>query len=250
MNLMSHESAAEALLARARDVVSRGDWQEGYDLFVEIDSRTPLSAQDLALLADAAYAAGHFEVTITSWERAYAQSERAGDHLAAAGAAVRVAMHLLFDTALMAPVRSWARRVEQLLEGLDETPIHAWLAVVRNYERLLSGDFQEARRWARKAIDTGTSCAPAAAAIGRVAEARSLILEGDVSNGLALLNEAALAAVSGDLDPLFTGIVYCEVVCALQALAQYDLAEQWTEAMERWRQGQPVGSIHGRCRVH
>jgi hypothetical protein len=40
------------------------------------------------------------------------------------------------------------------------------------------------------------------------------------------------------------------VVCALQAVAQYDLAEQWTQAMERWRQGQPVGSIHGRCRVH
>ena len=39
-------------------------------------------------------------------------------------------------------------------------------------------------------------------------------------------------------------------MCALQALAQYDLAEEWTEAMERWRHGQPVGSIHGRCRVH
>ena len=59
-----------------------------------------------------------------------------------------------------------------------------------------------------------------------------------------------MAAVSGELDPLSTGIVYCEVVCALQALAQYDLAEEWTKAMERWRQGQPVGSIHGRCRVH
>ena len=45
-------------------------------------------------------------------------------------------------------------------------------------------------------------------------------------------------------------MVYCEVVCALQGIAQYDLAEEWTQAMERWRQGQPVGSIHGRCRVH
>ena len=83
-----------------------------------------------------------------------------------------------------------------------------------------------------------------------MAEARSLILEGDVSHGLGLLNEAAMATVSGELDPFSTGVVYCEVVCALQALAQYDLAEEWTEAMERWRQGQPIGSIHGRCRVH
>ena len=247
---MVDESASEALLARARDAVSRGEWQQAYDLLIETDAQSPLSAPDLALLADMAYAAGHLDVTIATWERAYRQSVRAGDRLAAAGAAVRVAMHLLFDTALMAPVRGWTKRVEQLLEGLDETPIHAWLAVVRNYERLLSGDFQAARQWARRAIDTGTNCAPAAAAIGRVAEARSLILEGNVSQGLGLLNEAAVAAVSGELDPFSTGIVYCEVVCALQALAQYDLAEEWTEAMERWRQGQPVGSIHGRCRVH
>ena len=67
---------------------------------------------------------------------------------------------------------------------------------------------------------------------------------------MGLLNEAAVATVSGELDPLSTGLVYCELVCALQALAQYDLAEEWTEAMERWRHGQPVGSLHGRCRVH
>jgi tetratricopeptide (TPR) repeat protein len=67
---------------------------------------------------------------------------------------------------------------------------------------------------------------------------------------LELLNEAAVATVSGEVDPLSTGVVYCELVCALQALGQYDLAEQWTEAMERWHPGQPVGSLHGRCRVH
>jgi tetratricopeptide (TPR) repeat protein len=209
-----------------------------------------LGAADMALLADMAYAAGHIDVTIAAWERAYSQSVLQEDRLSAAGAAVKIAMHLLLDTALMAPVRGWIKRCQQFLEGYEETPIHAWLAVARNYERLLSGDFSQARVWARLAIEIGTKCAPAPAAIGRVAEARSLIFEGDVAEGLALLNEAALATVSGEVDPLSTGIVFCEVVCALQALAQYDLAEEWTEAMERWRQGRPVGSVHGRCRVH
>jgi tetratricopeptide (TPR) repeat protein len=45
-------------------------------------------------------------------------------------------------------------------------------------------------------------------------------------------------------------MVYCELVCMLQGLAQYDLAEEWTEAMERWRHENGIGSIHGRCRVH
>ena len=248
---MSRQDATDSTLEQARDAVASGDWQDAYERLVASDATTPLTGADLALLAGVAYAAGHLDVTIDAWERLYRGSVQAGDRLAAAGAAVRVAMHLLFDTALLAPVRGWLSRAERLLDGVHaDTPVHAWLAVVRNYERLLSGDFASARQWAQRAIETGTHCEPAAAAIGRIAEARSLILQGDVSRGLALLNEAAVAAVTGELDPLWTGLVYCEVVCAFQALGQYDLAEEWTKEMERWRQGKPVGSLHGRCRVH
>ena len=175
---------------------------------------------------------------------------RAGDQVAAAGAGVRVAMHLIFDTALMAPVRAWLARAEQLLEGLGETSAHAWLAVVRAYERMLTGDLATAGQWAKRAIEVGSRCDPAAFAIGGVAQARLLILHGDVQQGLALLEQAGVATVSGDLDPLSTGIVYCELVCALQGLAQYDVAEEWTEAMERWCETNAIGSLHGRCRVH
>jgi tetratricopeptide (TPR) repeat protein len=241
---------AATLLKRARDAAAQSDWRQAYELFVQADASQRLAPPDLALFAQCAYAAGHVDATIDAWERVHAEGLRADDRVMAAGAAVRVALHLLFDTALMAPIRGWTTRAERLLEGQDVSPVHAWLAVVRSYERLLSGDFAQARQWADRAIVAGTGRDPAAAALGRVAAARSLILEGEVARGLALLNEAAVATVSGELDPLSTGVVYCEVVCALQALAQYDLAEEWTQAMERWRQGQPVGSIHGRCRVH
>ncbi|MDQ3347140.1 MAG: transcriptional regulator [Acidobacteriota bacterium] len=244
------DQADAALVGRARDAAARGDWRQAHDLFTQADALGTLGVGELALLADAAYAAGHLDASIETWERVHAAGVRVGDNLAAAGAAVRVARHLLFDTALLAPVRGWLTRAERLLEGHDDTAVHAWLAVVRNYERLLSGDFEGARRWARRAIDVGAVHDPAAAAIGRVAEARSLILQGDVTEGLLLLNEAALATVTGELDPLSTGVVYCELVCAFQALALYDLADEWTQAMERWHHGQPVGSLHGRCRVH
>src|SRR5262249_22087972 len=91
---------------------------------------------------------------------------------------------------------------------------------------------------------------PAAAAVGRVAEARGLVIAGEVDKGLALLEEAGVATTSGELDPLSTGVVYCELVCALQGLAQHDLAEEWTNAMERWSASNAIGSVHGRCRVH
>ena len=115
---------------------------------------------------------------------------------------------------------------------------------------MLTGDLPGARPWARRAIELGSQHDPAACALGRVAEARLLILDGDVEQGMGLLDEVGVATVSGNLDPLSTGVVYCELVCALQGVAQYDVAEEWTEAMERWCKTNAIGSLHGRCRVH
>ena len=244
------DGAGVGLVERARVATARGDWREAFDLLMEADADGLLASTDLPVLGEVAYAAGHLDVTIEAWERAHAAWMQAGDQVAAAGAAVRVAMHLLFDTALMAPVRGWLARAERLLEGRGETPAHAWFAAVRTYERMLTGDMPGARQWARRAIEVGSTCDPAACAIGRVAEARLLILDGDVQQGLALLDEVGVATVSGDLDPLSTGVVYCELVCALQGLAQYDVAEEWTEAMERWCETNAIGSLRGRCRVH
>jgi tetratricopeptide (TPR) repeat protein len=245
-----NDRTGETLLDRGRGSAAVGEWQQAYDLLVEADAEGLVGAGDLPLFAEVAYAAGHLDVTIEVWERAHAQGVATGDHLAAAAAAVRVAMHLLFDSALMAPVRGWLTRAERLLGVQGDTPVDAWLAVVRSYERMLTGDVRGARESARRAIDIGARCDPAAAAIGRVAQARCLILDGEVQQGLALLDEAGVATASGELDPLSTGVVYCELVCALQGLAQYDLAEEWTEAMERWGQANAIGSLHGRCRVH
>src|SRR4051794_27760603 len=244
------DAVGETVVQRARDAASRGDWGAAFELFMKADADGLVGPDDLPVLGAVAYAAGHLDVTIEAWERAYALGVQAGDNDAAAGAAVRVAMHLLFDTALMAPVRGWLARAERLLEGRGETPANAWLAVVRTYERMLTGDLPGARPWARSAIQLGSRHDPAACALGRVAEARLLILDGDVAQGLALLDEVGVATVSGNLDPLSTGVVYCELVCALQGVAQYDVAEQWTEAMERWCRTDAIGSLHGRCRVH
>jgi tetratricopeptide (TPR) repeat protein len=244
------DDAGRGLVERARAAAALSDWRQAFDLLMEADTDGLLAPTDLPVLGEVAYAAGQLEVTIEVWERAHAASLQAGDQVAAADAAVRVAMHLLFDTALMAPVRGWLARAERLLEAQGETPAQAWFAVVRTYERMLTGDLPGARPWAQRAIQIGSRCDPAAGAIGQVAEARLRILDGEVPQGLALLDEAGVATVSGDLDPFSTGVVYCELVCALQGLAHYDVAEEWTEAMERWSETNAIGSLHGRCRVH
>ena len=239
-------------VAQAREAAARGDHQRAFALLVEADGSEPLGPEGLALLADVAYATGNLEATFDAWERAHARAVEDGNRVAAADAASRVAMHLLLDTGLLAPVRVWATRAELLLDDYGPTPVHAVLAVARGYERLLSGDFAAATRLARRAIELGTAQGVAApVALGRVMEARGVMFDGDVQRGLDLLDASAALAISNDVDPLSVGLVYCELVCAWQGLAQHDRAEELTEAMQRWCQRHDgLGSVHGRCRVH
>ncbi|MFD9408731.1 transcriptional regulator [Streptomyces sp. NPDC059989] len=247
---MTDATGDASALERARSAAARGAWADAYAGYLAAREEGGLGPAELAEFAGVAYAAGHLDITIETWERLHGELSGLGEDNGAAAAAVRVAMHLLFDTALMAPVRGWLRRAEHLLDSATATPAHAWFAVVRTFERLLSGDLDAARDWAGRAIETGSHTDPAAAALGRVAQARLVILDGDVERGLELLDDAGTAVMSGDLDPLSTGVVYCELVCALQGMAQYDLAEQWTDAMERWARTNAIGSLRGRCRVH
>ncbi len=243
------EDVDEAL-TQARAAVARGQVRTAYEL---LRGRADEFAPDaLALLAEVAYAAGDVATTFAAWERVYDEAVRAGDREVAAGAAVQVAMHLLMDTGLLAPVRIWARRAQQLRSESETTAVDAALAVVQGYERLLSGDVSAALVRARRAIEVGTTHQAAApVALARVMEARSVLFADDVATGFDLLDTAAVLAPSAQVDARTVGLVYCELVCAWQGLAEYDRAAMLTDDMERWCQRHPeLVSVRGRCRVH
>lgn len=237
-------------LAAPRAAVERGDWQLALDLLDAAGPDAP-SAAALELRAQAAYGNGELEAAVTAWENLHGLLVAEGDDTAAARAAAMIAMYLMMDTGLMAPVRGWLRRAERLLEGHGEVPAHAIIAMVRIYERFMCGDMVAAREQSARAIELGQRLGVGpAVVIGRVAAARVEILDGNVEEGLGLLDEVGAVLMSGEVDPLTTGMMYCELICAAQGLALHDRAREWTEAMERWRHGVAVGGLNGRCRVH
>jgi hypothetical protein len=85
------DGAAGGVVERARDAAARGQWQVAFDLFRTADESGQLGLADLPLFADVAYGSGQLDMTIETWERAYAGLLSAGETTAAAGAAVRVA---------------------------------------------------------------------------------------------------------------------------------------------------------------
>ncbi len=161
------------------------------------------------------------------------------------------AMYLMMDTGLMAPVRGWLRTAERHLEGSGDNPVRAIIAMVRAYERFMCGSMAEARVNAATSVELGERFGVTpAVVIGRTCLARLTIFDGDVELGLGLLDEVGALLMSGAADPLTTGMMYCEIICAAQGLMMTDLAAQWTDVMEHWRHGAAFGGINGRCRVH
>jgi tetratricopeptide (TPR) repeat protein len=237
-------------LEPASAAVERGDWQLALDLLATVGAQSE-SAAGLELQARAAYGNGDFEASVSAWERQHALLVAHGDEAGAAMAAAMVAMYLMMDTGLMAPVRGWLRRAERLLESHGEAPASAIIAMTRGYERFMCGDMEAAGEHAASAIELGSRLGvPPAVVIGRVCTARVTIFEGRIEEGLELLDEIAIDLMSGEIDPLTTGMMYCELICAAQGMALQDRASEWTEVMDRWRHDAAIGGISGRCRVH
>jgi hypothetical protein len=208
-------------------------------------------AQWYELRAQAAYGAGAFDDAIGAWEQLHSHHRARHEQVPAARAAAMTAMFLLIDSGLMSAVRGWLRRAERMLYGGPTTPVHALVAAVRTYERFMCGDMAGAAEQAATAIELGErfDVVPAVV-IGRTATGRIAVLHGDVEGGLDQLDEVAALLMSGDVDALTTGMMYCELICAAQGLARPDRAREWTDAMERWCPERAFGGLRGRCRVH
>ncbi len=248
---MSPDPAVETDdLAAAAQAVASSRWAEALEL-LEASPSAAAGATGLELRARAAYGAGDPEGSTSAWEALYRLHLGANQPREAARAAAMVAMYLMIDTGLMSPIRGWLRRAERLTEGDDEAPVHAVVAMVRTYERLWCGDMEGAGAAADRAIELGQrhGFAPAVL-IGTVARARLHIFEGDTDAGIEMLDDVALSLASGEVDPMTSGMAYCELICAAQGLSLYDRAGEWTQAMEHWRHGSAFGGFHGRCRVH
>ena len=74
--------------------------------------------------------------------------------------------------------------------------------------------------------------------------------QGNFQVGLALLDEAAAAATSGQLDLRIASDILCNTIAACRNIGDLKRAGQWADEGERWMRRQSVGGYPGICRVH
>ncbi|MGI8794557.1 MAG: hypothetical protein ACR2H3_15520 [Acidimicrobiales bacterium] len=244
-------STNKAVAGDARAALARGDWAGALELLTSDHSADLSAAERVELRAQATYGLGDFEGCVTAWEELHDLFQRQSNPVEAARAAAMVAMYLMMDSGLMAAVRGWLRRARRLVEGAEECPANAIVAMCAGYERFMCGDMATAGVEAARAVEIGERLGVVpAVVIGRVCLARVAVFDGRLDEGIEGLDEVAALLMSNTVDPLTTGMMYCELICAAQGLALHDRASAWTETMEQWRHGVAFGGINGRCRVH
>lgn len=235
---------------QGRDAFRRRAWEEAFDLLSRADAARSLDGEDLEALGDAADGAGRDEDGRAARERAYAVYLQAGDPRRAA----RVAWRLFYDyarTGRRAIAGGWLGRAKRLLEGHADSPEHGLLLLVDAEAAHGAGDLAAAAEQAERARDYGRRFSDRdLEALGTQALGRILIDRAEISEGLARLDEAMLAAARGELGPDATGWTYCSVIAACHQLGDLQRAAEWTAALSQWCEEKPFSVYPGLCRVH
>jgi class 3 adenylate cyclase len=234
----------------ARKAVGSHSWREAYDAYSG-SGDLDLTPEDLERFADAAWWTGKLDEAIGLRERSYAGFSATGDTRGAA----RLALTLSWDQmnrASFAVSRGWFSNAERLLNGLPETPEHGYLALTRGVTALFAeGDLEHALSELERAHDIAARAGDRdTQVLALVAKGRVFVQQGDVEAGLAILDEASTSAVSGELRPLATGIVYCVTITSCQNVGDYRRAAEWTEAASRWCEQKDMNGFPGACRIH
>jgi class 3 adenylate cyclase len=235
-------------IAAAREAAARRAWQEAYELLSGAD--VTLSAKDLELLADAAFWSVRLDEALALRERAYKAHLDDGNTLRAGGIAVRLALDYLSKWNL--PVyNGWLAKGERILADEPESLEHGQAALVRAVAAGWQGRLEEGLSYAEQAYEIGKRFGDAdLQALSLVSQGACLVYLGELDRGLALLDEASTSALTGELDPFSSTVVYCTTITSSNGIGDFERARQWTEAANRWCDIENTHGFPGACRIH
>jgi DNA-binding CsgD family transcriptional regulator len=239
-------------LAAGREALRRGEWEQALAYF-EAASERNHSAEAIEALAMAAWWLDNAQLAIESREHAYRLYRERGD----AAAAARMATWLGWDSIAFrgepAVARGWLQRAHRLLEGLDPVPEHGWLALREGeFAFLLENDIAATRRFAEQARSIGTALAVPDIEFSALGlEGLALASQGNIADGIRLLDEASAAAMAGEMSELWAaGRTCCYMITACERVRDLERAYQWSQRMlefaKRWR----IQDLFAVCRAH
>ena len=239
-------------VGQARNAFAATAWAESYGLFEAADREASLEPEDLERLATAAYLIGRDAESETYRARAHQVFLDRGDSEGAARSASLLGFGLLQRGAI-APASGWFARAERILDEAHlDCVVRGYLLIPSAIQRIVQGDpaagdatFTRAAEIARRFGDRDLA---SLACSGR---GRALIRLGNLTEGVALLDEAMVAVIAGDVTPILAGDIYCIVLEACQETFDLRRAYEWTMSLGEWCAAQPgLVRYRGECLLY
>lgn len=189
------------------------------------------SAEALEGLAAACRPLDDIPGAVRALKRAYRLRVDAGQAAEAADVACSLADLELTELGSSAVASGWLSRARHHLRSAPDDPGVVALEVLSAYRAIAyEKDPDTARAFATRAIAVAERLGDAAGEIlGKAVLGYIDVVLGDLVPGFGLLDEAAAAALAGELPPLADLDVYCLLVGACERVRDPDRAEQWAQ---------------------
>ncbi len=238
-------------MVAGRAAFERSEWSAAFEAFRRADEAVSLGVDDLERAAVSAMWLGELESCIEFRQRAFAMCVADSDERRSAGFAI----DLCIDQARcerIAVAIGWMQRAERLLDGCEPCSELGRLADLRALVALeIERDVAAASQHYDEALRIGLMCNDAdLIACAQVGSGTVLVRQGRVAEGLRLVDEAMIDAVSGVLGNLMTARIYCGTISLCQALGDIRRASEWTEQAVACSARPGMGDFPGDCRMH
>jgi DNA-binding CsgD family transcriptional regulator/tetratricopeptide (TPR) repeat protein len=238
-------------LEQGRKSFAERSWGDAYTRLTAAAADAALELDDLERLALAAYLTGNNDASTNAWMRAHQEAIRRNDPLRAARNALLVASDLMFRGET-APAMGWFTRVSRVLDGRDDCAEHAWLLTWHAFAQMWGGDPAGAEPAFVRSVAVGHDFGDHdLSTMARLGQGMCLVMQGQCTAGITLLDEVMVGVTSGEVSPMFAGIAYCTVIAACSEIFDLRRAREWTAELTRWCDAQPgLVTFRGNCLVH
>jgi DNA-binding NarL/FixJ family response regulator len=237
----------ERLLGAAQEATVAGDWDRARAAFaaaVEIES----VPEGWFGLSNALWWLGQTAESIGACKHAYAGFRRRPDPAQAAFAAVSLYFTHRISLGSVATSRGWLGRAVRLVDEFGIAPLAGWILLCRAHDNEDPIESEALARQAMAEARKGPDSDLELAALSQLGA--SLVGQGRLDEGIALLDEAMAGALGGEGAPGTVVYTSCAMIVACGQLAEVDRAAQWIRAADSFTERYGNAHLFTLCRLY
>jgi DNA-binding NarL/FixJ family response regulator len=240
------------LMSDGKKAMVQTDWSEARSFFEKaLQIRETPEVHEC--LGNAAWWLDDAETTFQSREKAFYLYRKEGDSRAASRLAINIAYDYFSFRGEYALSNGWSRRANRLLESVPEAAEHGWVkAWDGNVAIEVDHDPEKALMLGKEAGRIANNLGNFDLQMMSIAlQGLALVFNGKVDDGMPLLDEAATAAMAGEISDLATSInVCCYLIAACEYVRDYNRAVQWCFHVKRKTENGTFPLMFSFCQIH